>query len=232
MPSPVLALPWASRSRTSVRRPAAASAVAKLMAVVVLPTPPFWLATAMMRARRTATLARGSASAVAMLTGYLLQAKNDPPRIGTALAKPRRHCPVFASEGQFILDPFPFEKQTLGLVTEKRLGETEQPVKRRAGAGGHDIDRVRRDRLDAARANRHIDLGDARGLAKEGGFSRIGLDELDAAGAEDRQNESRQACAAAEIDHAFGIGGEKGQELCRIEDVPAPQIDEGIAANE
>src|SRR5258708_26240764 len=97
-----------------------------------------------MRGRRTGATARGGASAVAMVTGYLLQAKNDPPRIGTALAKPHRHCPVFAREGQFILDPFPFEKEALGLVGEKRLGETKQPLKRRASAGSHDIDRVRR----------------------------------------------------------------------------------------
>src|SRR5438874_11063723 len=102
------------------------------MAVVVLPTPPFWLATAMMRARRTAILARGSASAVAMLTGYLLQTKNDPPRIGTALAKPHRHCPVFAREGQFILDPFRFEKQALAFGAEQRPGKTQQPVKQDA----------------------------------------------------------------------------------------------------
>src|ERR1700730_5157272 len=123
---------------TRMRWPAAANAVAKLIAVVVLPTPPFWLATATMRARRTATTARGNASAVAMLTGYLLQAKNDPPRIGTALAKPRCHCPVFASEGQFILDPFPFEKQALRHGGEKRLGDGGPQLRPRALARAHD----------------------------------------------------------------------------------------------
>src|SRR5690606_38342406 len=49
MPSPVLALPCGSRSTISTRSPIAASAVARLMAVVVLPTPPFWLASVMMR---------------------------------------------------------------------------------------------------------------------------------------------------------------------------------------
>ena len=39
---------------TRTRWPAAANAVARLIAVVVLPTPPFWLATAMIRARRAA----------------------------------------------------------------------------------------------------------------------------------------------------------------------------------
>src|SRR5439155_21741040 len=232
MPSPVLALPWASRSRTSVRRPAAASAVAKLMAVVVLPTPPFWLATATMRARRTATTARGSASAAAMLTGYLLQAKNDPPRIGNALAKRRRHSPVFAGEGQFILDPLPLEKEALGPVGKKRLGEPEQPVERRASAGGDDIDRVRRDRLYAARANRHIDLGDARRLAGKGAFPRIRLDQRDPGRAKNRQNQTGKTRPAAEIDHALRAIGDERLQLRGIEDVPTPQIDEGIAADE
>jgi len=50
MPSPVLALPCGSRSMISTLSPTAASAVPRLMAVVVLPTPPFWLAMARMRA--------------------------------------------------------------------------------------------------------------------------------------------------------------------------------------
>src|SRR6185369_6904416 len=49
MPSPVEALPCGSMSITRVGSPIAASAVPRLMAVVVLPTPPFWLATARTR---------------------------------------------------------------------------------------------------------------------------------------------------------------------------------------
>src|SRR5580692_9090770 len=45
MPSPVEALPCGSRSISSTRSPTAARAVPRLMAVVVLPTPPFWLDT-------------------------------------------------------------------------------------------------------------------------------------------------------------------------------------------
>src|SRR4051794_1176905 len=51
MPSPVLALPCESRSTISTERSLAASAVPRLIAVVVLPTPPFWLATASTRPR-------------------------------------------------------------------------------------------------------------------------------------------------------------------------------------
>src|SRR5262245_35367926 len=46
MPSPVEALPWGSRSISRTVSPTAANAVARLIAVVVLPTPPFWLAIA------------------------------------------------------------------------------------------------------------------------------------------------------------------------------------------
>src|SRR5262249_5140849 len=48
-PTPVEALPCGSRSRISTFSPTAASAVPRLMAVAVLPTPPFWLAVARTR---------------------------------------------------------------------------------------------------------------------------------------------------------------------------------------
>src|SRR3546814_10006090 len=47
IPGPVEALPCGSRSMIKVRQPVAASAVARLIAVVVLPPPPFCFATAM-----------------------------------------------------------------------------------------------------------------------------------------------------------------------------------------
>src|SRR5262245_32647331 len=52
MPRPVDALPCGSRSTISTCSPIAASAVPRLIAVVVLPTPPFWLAIASTRAGR------------------------------------------------------------------------------------------------------------------------------------------------------------------------------------
>src|SRR5690242_3452048 len=51
MPSPVEALPCGSRSTMSTCSPMAASAVPRLIAVVVLPTPPFWLAIESTRGR-------------------------------------------------------------------------------------------------------------------------------------------------------------------------------------
>src|SRR6478609_2966190 len=54
MPRPVEALPCGSESISSTFSPTAASAVPRLMAVVVLPTPPFWLATTRTRKGRAA----------------------------------------------------------------------------------------------------------------------------------------------------------------------------------
>src|ERR1700743_2330814 len=42
----MVALPWGSRSMSSTRRLVADRDAARLMAVVVLPTPPFWFVTA------------------------------------------------------------------------------------------------------------------------------------------------------------------------------------------
>src|ERR1051326_2291815 len=41
-PMPLVVLDWGSISTSNTRRPASARYVARLMAVVVLPTPPFW----------------------------------------------------------------------------------------------------------------------------------------------------------------------------------------------
>src|SRR5580658_2257308 len=48
-PQPIVALPCGSRSRSRTVRLVAASEAARLTAVVVLPTPPFWFAMAITR---------------------------------------------------------------------------------------------------------------------------------------------------------------------------------------
>src|SRR5262245_8675493 len=68
MPTPVEALPCGSRSRISTFSPMAASAVPRLMAVVVLPTPPFWLA--MARTRRPDVGARLTGSFLRFGPGF------------------------------------------------------------------------------------------------------------------------------------------------------------------
>src|SRR5687767_9273538 len=58
MPRPVVALPCGSRSARRVGRPARASPAARLTAVVVLPTPPFWLTTASVLRRSFSDVSR------------------------------------------------------------------------------------------------------------------------------------------------------------------------------
>src|SRR5580704_9469166 len=87
MPRPVEALPCGSRSMIKTSSPMAASAVPRLIAVVVLPTPPFWLATASTRgglasctcgarsgAAKGTTVAVGSAEVSSDMVGVSLAA--------------------------------------------------------------------------------------------------------------------------------------------------------------
>src|SRR5260370_31800431 len=102
MPSPVLALPCGSRSMTSTRCSAAASAVARLTAVVVLPTPPFWLATAMMRARRMTSGRVSLLSAGIVTARHPFQTQDDPARVGAAGMRGDIHFPGWRGGGQFL----------------------------------------------------------------------------------------------------------------------------------
>src|SRR5579871_5467417 len=95
MPSPVEALPCGSRSITRVGSPTAAKAVPRLMAVVVLPTPPFWLATT--KTRGLPPFSTGSAGNRAKFS-YL---QNDAGTIGCARMFVHHHPPRFTGFGQF-----------------------------------------------------------------------------------------------------------------------------------
>src|SRR3989304_1732954 len=111
MPSPVEALPCGSRSMTSTRSPIAASAVPRLIAVVVLPTPPFWLAIASTRGALAGSVR--SAGASAWESGSMVVAPADGGRVGSAghkdsgfrvcLTRDQRKidAPVFSRLGQF-----------------------------------------------------------------------------------------------------------------------------------
>src|SRR3546814_6580881 len=107
MPMPVEALPWGSTSTISTDLPQAASAVARLMAGVVLPSPPFWLAIARTRARFGAEIA-GLGSC--WLTSDMLQAKDRARRVRGADLAHDRHIPPFADPGQFFIHSLPLQK--------------------------------------------------------------------------------------------------------------------------
>src|SRR6185503_6298319 len=91
MPRPVEALPCRSMSITRVGSPTAASAVPRLIAVVVLPTPPFWLATTRTRGRLAAGILQ------------LPDFEDSSRSIGDALVFPDLELPRFTGFGQFCL---------------------------------------------------------------------------------------------------------------------------------
>src|ERR1700751_3122397 len=61
MPSPTESAPCGSKSTSRTRWPRSARAAPRLIVVVVLPTPPFWLATAMILVGTTIDYARRTA---------------------------------------------------------------------------------------------------------------------------------------------------------------------------
>src|SRR5215475_5755370 len=136
MPRPVLALPWGSRSTTRTRRPQAARAVARLIVVVVLPTPPFWLASARMRVGGV-----GVAMLSASCTRDLPDAEDCAGWIGDARQALDRHPPSIRGRGQFIGHPSPLEEEAEAVRPQKRLRVVHEPVQRSAGARGYDIRR-------------------------------------------------------------------------------------------
>src|SRR5262249_5745664 len=151
------------------RLPQAASAVARLTAVVVLPTPPFWLASAMMRA--------GGGDGVALaatVTRDLRQSQDGPRRVGTAGESLDLHPPCFGRLGQFLVDPNALVKQRDRAGMTEWLGELEQRLERRHGAAGDEVRAKGRHRLEAAIVDDDVAAerqpGDPGGLAQEGAF--------------------------------------------------------------
>src|SRR5947209_8604320 len=114
MPSPVLALPCGSKSMRRTRFFAAARAVARLIAVVVLPTPPFWLASATTLGARAPPRAAGSAS----VSIKMVQSQDGARRIGSAGQKVGRQIPRAPGEGQFGLGAAPLEEERDGVRPE------------------------------------------------------------------------------------------------------------------
>src|SRR5437879_11860622 len=80
-PRPDVELACGSRSTSRVGWPTSAMAAARLMAVVVLPTPPFWLTTAMI-----------GGAIVANMLGLAALADPTSGAIGGILALVRRHA--------------------------------------------------------------------------------------------------------------------------------------------
>src|SRR5713226_8971081 len=118
MPKPVDALPWGSRSSSSTCSPTAARAVARLIAVVVLPTPPFWLAIAK------------SCGAVGT------DSKDDGVKVGHAVEGLEGDVPVLHGPRRPSGPGLPLADNANTALAPVPIGPREQLAERRQGPGG------------------------------------------------------------------------------------------------
>src|SRR5262245_55136171 len=101
-PQPMVALPCGSKSTSSTLRLVAASEAARLTAVVVLPTPPFWFATAMIFLIGSPARERNDAAlGVEARHGEVVQGRDPPARrqpvdLGGGVAALHREHPAIA----------------------------------------------------------------------------------------------------------------------------------------
>src|SRR5262249_19044220 len=217
MPRPVEALPWGSRSISRTCSPTAASAVARLIAVVVLPTPPFWLA-------------------MAKTCGFVgPELENDGVTVGYAGEGLIGNLPVLHGLGQFPLPVFPFVEKANSGIGSMAVGPIEELPKRRKRPGGQDVGWCGRDRLNPADPN-GWGLGQPhlpRRFTQEGGFAGIGLDQGDVEiGTQGGQHQSGETGAAAQVRQMAGGGWDQGLKLRRIQDVADPDVTQGAPAHE
>src|SRR5580704_5796365 len=117
-------------SITKVGSPMAAKAVERLMAVVVLPTPPFWLAT---------TSTRGFLRA-SVIRRQLPKLQYDTRRVGQAWDLPDSHLPRFMGFRQFGPHILTFEEQANAVRAEKMVRIAKQFGQGGAGPRRHDVE--------------------------------------------------------------------------------------------
>src|SRR3954447_24412960 len=184
MPSPVLALPCESRSTISTERPLAASAVPRLIAVVVLPTPPFWLATASTRPC--------PAGICSLAPDTLQPADDEDTALGVRQARLPLdlHCPASGRLGQFRLDLPALEKKAAGRGCGETRGQRQKIRQGCQGAGRDDVRREGRGGLDPAGVGGDWRSCRPRGLAQERRLAAVALDQVDLGHTQDGEDEA------------------------------------------
>src|SRR5882757_2032059 len=129
MPNPVDALPCGSMSSTRVGSPTAARAVPRLIAVVVLPTPPFWLATTRMRGFLGCDM-----------TGAQLSHNHySSRRIGLAWDLRGLYVPIFMGFRQFSPYILTFQEQANAVRPHEILGIAQELGQGRQSPRRHHI---------------------------------------------------------------------------------------------
>ena len=208
MPSPVEALPWGSRSISSTDSPTAASAVARLIAVVVLPTPPFWLAIAK------------------TCGGVGADSEDDGVTVCYAGEGLAGNVPVLHGLGQFRLPAFPLVEKANSGIGPVSVRPGEQLTERRQGPGRHDV------------GFRSGGASSMRPMTTRGGFfnpmrrpasprnaalrASASIRVISRSGRSAARTKPGKSTAAAQVGEAFGLGRDQGRELGRIEDMPGP----------
>src|SRR6185369_14289816 len=129
MPRPVEALPCGSESISSTRSPTAARAVPRLMAVVVLHTPPFWLATTSTRSRRSDFTGTPKPPHAHDPTSTVTLGRHD---VGIIL-------PISSRFTHFRHNILSLEEQACRTRLEVGLGIPEQAVERRTSPRRNDL---------------------------------------------------------------------------------------------
>ena len=134
--------------------------------------------------------------------------------------------PIFFGRADFLPRLRPLWEEAYRGGADKWLSDNEKLVESGEPAGGHDGYLMGGHELDSGAADACRCAGEAGRLAQKRRLARVGFDELDPGGADDRQNETGKPGAAAEIDEALRPRGDQRQELRRIEKMAAPEIAE------
>src|SRR5260370_2278202 len=113
--------PWGSRSMRRTRLPSSASAHPRFTAVVVLPTPPFWLAIAMTLLKRWLDICAGTW--LRLFNGNT--AAPSSSALWTSTGRPSRRHPVHRSR---VLDSDRRHSAPGGLATARHPGWSGHPL--------------------------------------------------------------------------------------------------------
>src|SRR5690606_12615671 len=223
MPSPVEALPCGSRSTSRTLSPSSASAAERLIAVVVLPTPPFWLATAMIR---------GPGGRVGSDTGDTSDDQDNAARVGSAALLLIGESPMFKRMGDLVIHGRALRKDRHAGWQQVPFGIGQEWVEGRQGPGGQDLGAKRCNRLDALRDDRYPEIERPGSRHQECGLALIALDErhrqLRAFGRrEDCDDQAREASATSEVNPVSSALGGEVKDLRGVRKVACPYSIQG-----
>src|SRR5690349_18822121 len=223
MPSPVEALPCGSRSTISTVSPTAASAVPRLMAVVVLPTPPFWLASARMRGTDDC-----GSNFSARDTMGLLDHEDHAAGIGHARVLFNLHFPRFGGIGQFRIHILSLVKIANGAAFKERFGIIDELGQGRKGPGGDRLGLDLRRHGSGSLDPEAVYLGPGPRLTgrlpQEGAFLQVAFEEMSFDGPGNGEHQTRNAGAAAEVGEHLRVLWHQPQQLQGIRYVAGPDV--------